>query len=103
MNSPVNRADSHQNIFLVVERVFPARREKVFQAWIDPALMEKWFRPVNMQLVRIDANVVVGGSYRIGMHDLDGTIITVGGKYVEILPPQRLVFTWAWETDPPGT
>ena len=102
MNSPVNRADSHQNIFLVVERVFPARREKVYHAWIDPNLMEKWFRPANMQLVGIDANVVVGGRYRIGMRDTDGTIIYVGGKYVEILPPERLVFTWAWETDPPG-
>ncbi len=102
MNNPADRADSQQNIFLVVERVFPARREKVFRAWIDPTLMEKWFSPANMKQVGIEANVVVGGSYRIGMRDRDGTTIYVSGKYVEILPPQRLVFTWAWETDPPG-
>ena len=102
MNDPVDRADSHLNIFLVVERVFHERREKVFQAWTDPTLMEKWFSPTNMQQVGIEANVVVGGSYRIRFRDRDGTTTFVGGKYVEILPPQRLVFTWAWETDPPG-
>ena len=63
--------------------------------------MEKWFAPVTMKPVGIEANAVVGGSYRIGMRHRDGTIHFASGKYIEILPPERLVFTWAWQTDPP--
>lgn len=55
-----------------------------------------------MTPVDVEANVSVGGSYRIGMREQDGSVFYVGGKYIEILPPERLVFTWAWQTDPPG-
>jgi uncharacterized protein YndB with AHSA1/START domain len=101
MNKPANRADARQNLQVVVERIIPARREKVFRAWIDPVLMEKWFAPLTMKPEGIEANATVGGSYRIGMRQQDGTIHYVGGKYVEIRPPERLVFTWAWEAEPP--
>ena len=101
MNNPANRANLQQNHQVVVERTFSAPRERVFRAWIDPSLMEKWFAPVTMKPVGIEANVVVGGSYRIGMRHQDGTIHYARGKYIEILPPERLVFTWAWETESP--
>lgn len=38
---------------------------------------------------------VVGGSYRIDMDQADGTVVAHVGKYVEIEPPRRLVFTGA--------
>ncbi len=102
----MDRAPSHhdnpQDLQVVVERTILASRQRVFQAWTDPLLMEKWFAPVPMQPVGIEAHVAVGGSYRIGMRSEDGTIYYVSGRYIEIVPPQRLVFTWAWLTDPPG-
>jgi len=102
MNNPAHRANPQQNLQVVLERTVRARRERVFRAWTDPILMEKWFSPVSMKPVGIEAQAVVGGSYRIGMRDQDGTIHYVRGKYIEILPPERLVFTWAWETEPPS-
>lgn len=102
MNNPANRTNLQQNLQVVVERTFSSPRDRVFRAWIDPVLMEKWFAPVTMKPVGIEANVVVGGSYRIGMRHQDGTIHYASGKYIEIRPPERLVFTWAWQTEPPG-
>lgn len=102
MNDPANRDHLQQNLQVVVERTIRARRERVFQAWIDPLLMAKWFSPVPMTPVGVEAHGVIGGHYRIGIRDVDGTVHFVGGKYMEILPPERLVFTWAWEDQPPG-
>ncbi len=102
MNNPANRANPQQNLQVVVERTFLAPRARVFRAWTDPNLMGKWFAPAPMKPVGIETNVAVGGSYRIGMRQQDGTIHYAIGKYIEILPPERLVFTWAWQTEPPG-
>ncbi len=103
MDNPVRRAEERQNLKVVVERLLPARRERVFRAWTDPALMEKWFAPPDLQAVGVEAEAVVGGSYRIGMRQPDGSIHVASGKYLEVVPPERLVFTWAWQTDPPGS
>ena len=100
MDNPANRADPPSNLQVIVERTFLAPRERVFRAWIDPSLMEKWFAPAPLKPVGIEADVIVGGRYRIGMRQPDGTIQYAVGKYLEILPPERLVFTWAWQTDP---
>ena len=98
MKNPVNRASP--SLSLIVERTFPAAREKVFRAWIDPALMLKWFAPVGMTPFGIEADARVGGNYRIGMRERDGSTVIVTGTYLEVTPPTRLVFTWAWQSDP---
>lgn len=100
MDNPANRADPPSNLQVIVERTFLAPRERLFRAWIEPSLMAKWFAPVPLKPVGIEADVVVGGRYRIGMRQPDGTIHYAVGKYLEILPPKRLVFTWAWQTEP---
>ena len=102
MNNPSNHDNAQQNLQVVVEKTIAAKRDRVFRAWIDPVLMEKWFAPVNKKAVGVEANAVVGGRYRIGMRGQDGVIDYVSGRYIEIRPPERLVFTWAWETEPPS-
>ena len=100
-NNMADRAKAQQSLQVVVERILAARRERVFRAWTDPVLMGKWFAPLDKEAVGVEAKAVVGGSYRIGMRGQDGSIEYVGGKYIEIKPPERLVFTWAWESEPP--
>ncbi len=102
MNNPASHADSAQNPQVIIERILPARRERVFRAWTDPVLMGKWFTPAPLKPVEIAANPVAGGRYRIGMSQPDGTVHVVAGQYVEVRPPERLVFTWAWQMEPPG-
>lgn len=102
MNNPADRVNPQQDVRVVVERTLAASRARVFRAWTDPGLMEKWFSPVDKTTVGVEANVVAGGRYRIGMRGQDGAVNYVSGRYIEVEPPRRLVFTWAWETDPPG-
>ena len=45
-------------------------------------------------------DVRVGGSFRVRFKTDDGEQHEVGGKYLEVLPNERLVFSWAWHSTP---
>ena len=44
-------------------------------------------------------DVRIGGAWRTVMRSPEGKDHIVSGVYREITPPERLVFTWAWEED----
>ena len=86
---------------LKITRTYAAPREKAFRAWTDPEVMKKWLAPSDEFAVpEVTADVRVGGKYRIVMRASDGEYHRVGGIYREVLPPLKLVFTWAWESTP---
>ena len=56
--------------------------------------------PEGMEAPVADLDVRTGGKYRTCMRSADGSKeVWVGGEYVEVAPPERLIFTWAWEHD----
>lgn len=84
--------------YLQVSRFFKAGREEVFQAWINPEIMKKWFCPQDLTVASVKADARVGGKYSISMKDDSrDKIFTTFGTYKEIIPGQKLVFTWEWE------
>jgi uncharacterized protein YndB with AHSA1/START domain len=86
-----------------VTRELPARREEVFRAWTQPDLFARWFTPPGNSSVSADLDVRPGGSYRITLERtqlVPGTSYIVG-EYLEVVPPERLVFTFGWEEPPP--
>jgi len=85
---------------LRIQRRFKASRQRVFEAWTQPAALKRWFAPSDAYTVpeaRVDARV--GGAYRITMRTAEGEDHTAIGRYLELNPPVRLVFTWTWEGD----
>lgn len=83
---------------LQITKTINAKRDKVFQAWIKPELVSRWFAPGEMTVALADVDPKVGGAYRIQMLDTDGsTTYTTRGNYKEIIPNEKLVFTWGWE------
>ena len=72
-----------------------ARPEVVFQFFVDPAKMVQWKGMDAMLDPR------PGGIYRVNVTGRD----IARGEYVEISPPNRIVFTWGWEGSPiaPGS
>jgi uncharacterized protein YndB with AHSA1/START domain len=63
--------------------------------------MKRWFAPSDDFAVPVvEADVRVGGRYRIVMHSPDGEEHDVRGEYREIVPNEKLVFTWAWRSTP---
>lgn len=78
---------------LVVRRVIPVARDRVFAAWLDPASLARWMRPSGMTDATAEADPRVGGKFRIvmirGQEKFEHT-----GEYLAIQPPARLSFTW---------
>ncbi len=96
---------TENNIKLQLTRVFDAPRELVFKAWTDAKQFHQWFGAAAcdggaLQSVKVDARV--GGKYRLQVRRNDGEFYTTVGTYREVKPPERLVFTWAFEKDGSG-
>ena len=77
---------------LEIERRLPAPVEEVFRWWTDPDRLSAWMSPVGKAEAEVDLRV--GGELRIVMRGGD-TVIEHRGRYIEVVPPTRLVFTWA--------
>ena len=84
---------------LRLERTFAVPREEVFRAWTEPEVLRRWWAAApDWEGTRAEVDVRVGGRYRLSMRDPhSGDEHPVGGEYVEIDPPARLVYTWTWE------
>jgi uncharacterized protein YndB with AHSA1/START domain len=87
---------------LVITHSFDAPRERVFDAWLDPRAIGQWIGPRVIKAEVKELEPKVGGRYRIHMKGADGGDgPVVAGIYREIVRPERIVFTWAWETAHP--
>jgi uncharacterized protein YndB with AHSA1/START domain len=88
----------HEQV-LNIKRTIPASRERVFDAWTKPEVLQKWFRVAEEWTTEVfECDLHVDGSYRIGMQTAsEKKPSIVRGIYKEILPPEKLVFTWSWE------
>jgi uncharacterized protein YndB with AHSA1/START domain len=97
-------AQSASGLILRMTRTFDATPERVFAAWTDPEQFGAWFGPVGMKTVTCEIDARVGGAWRlmgegrdVPGHSTRGLVRpTVSGKYLEIEPPGRLVYTFAW-------
>lgn len=84
---------------LVITRMFDAPRTLVFRAWTEPEHMMRWRGPKGFAVTVLDHELRPGGAYRIHMRSPEGTDHWLRGVYREIVEPERLVFTWAWEDE----
>jgi uncharacterized protein YndB with AHSA1/START domain len=78
---------------LVVERVIPASPADVYEAWTTPETLRLFMCPGDMTAT-VDADVRVGGTFRIVMHD-GPRDVEHRGEYRVLEPGRRLAFTWA--------
>jgi uncharacterized protein YndB with AHSA1/START domain len=88
---------------LQLRRTFAAPRERVFRAWTDAREFALWFHPTaehTTVITRLDLKV--GGNYSLEMHHKSGNVHKLSGTYQQIKPPEKLAFTWRWDTDYPG-
>ena len=86
---------------LSIVRRFGVAPEKVWRACTDPQALRQWMAPSDAYSVRVaEADVRVGGRYRIVMKAPDGEEHDVSGVYREVVPYRKLVYTWAWKSTP---
>jgi uncharacterized protein YndB with AHSA1/START domain len=85
---------------LTLKRRMNAPPAKVYEAWTDAKKIPHWFGPENAEVLHATTDVRVGGRFRIVFRAPDGEEHHVGGSYREVVPNEKLVFTWAWRTTP---
>ena len=87
---------------LTFKRRLNASPEKVYAAWTDPQKLVQWFgrADARRETMRAEIDLRVGGRYRVSFSIPTGEYFEVGGAYREVIPNERLVFSWAWHSTP---
>ena len=94
-------SQTEQATVLRLSRHIDASREEVFDAWTHPDVLRQWWAAFpTWECTLAEVDLRPGGRYRLAMHDPEsGNTHTVMGEYKEIERPERLVYTWAWESN----
>ena len=92
-----NRATVHRKSEreLEITRTFNAPARIVFEAWTRPELFKRWWVPKSnsVPLLSCEMDVRVGGSYRLEFGQEASKPMAFFGKYIEVIPNSRLVWT----------
>ncbi len=86
---------------LRLSRLVPAPADRAFAAWTDPTILKRWYAPAPASVGSVEVDVRKGGAWRVRMDAPDGAVYTCTGRYTEVDPPRRLVFTFDWIEDGP--
>jgi uncharacterized protein YndB with AHSA1/START domain len=84
---------------IVLARVFDAPRDVVFKAWTDKDQISKWFGPKGFTTTTQEMDVRVGGMWRFELQAPDGRRFSNRVVYLEVTPPERLVFDHGSDVD----
>jgi len=83
---------------LHVSRIFDAPRERVFDAWTKRDQFVQWMCPPGVEITVCEIDVRRGGAWRIDGRHASG-VFSSSGVYLEVVRPERLVFSWAHHAD----
>ncbi|MDB5065633.1 MAG: polyketide cyclase [Chloroflexi bacterium] len=97
MAAPTSESTTSAERELLLTRTLDAPRALVFRAWTDPEHLARWWGPRGFTTPSCTMDVRPGGAWRICMRGPDGVDHWVQGVYREVVEPERLVTTWAWE------
>jgi uncharacterized protein YndB with AHSA1/START domain len=77
---------------VVIRRTFPYSQDKLWAAWTEPEALKSWFHPgPDLETPIAEVDLRVDGEYHLEVHNSH-----VHGRYQEVDPPSKLVFTWYW-------
>ncbi len=79
---------------VVLERHVRAAPTRVFDAWIDPEELVRWWGPSDVECVEADVDLRIGGSFRLANRMHDASIVWITGTYEQIDRPRLLRFSW---------
>jgi uncharacterized protein YndB with AHSA1/START domain len=86
---------------LVITRTISGPARLVFDAWTKPELLKRWWVPrsASMSLLSCEVDARTGGTYRFVFDLGNAKTMAFFGKYIEVAPPSRLVWTNEEEAD----
>jgi uncharacterized protein YndB with AHSA1/START domain len=92
-----NPSSSTTDRELLITRVFDAPRSLVFKAWTEPERIKQWWGPRGAVTLSCEMDFRPGGLWRTRSKASDGREYVSRSVFREIVEPERLVFTYAWE------
>jgi len=85
---------------LRLTRVFNAPRALIWAAWTKPEMLVRWLGPVEFPSISATCDLRVGGKWSATLQSSGGEqLLRQHGTYLEVIPEERLVFTFKWEGD----
>jgi len=84
-----------------IARIYDAPRQKVWQAWTEPARLKQWWGPKGFTVHTCKVDLRPGGTFLYGMKAPDGSDMWGRFVYREVSAPERLVFVVSF-SDPQG-
>jgi uncharacterized protein YndB with AHSA1/START domain len=91
---------NHAQHEIVFTRVFDAPRDLVFKVYTDPELIPLWWGPSSQTVTVEKMEVRPGGQWRYISRSDDGSQVSFYGEYREVVPPERLSYTFEFEFAP---
>lgn len=79
-----------------VSRNFNCSVEQLFKWMVEPSLICQWFGPKNFQVINTISELSIGGKISIELAKPDGEHFFIEGEYMEIAPPNKLLFSFAY-------
>ncbi len=79
---------------VTVSSLIPAPQALVYAAWTNAEPLAAWWRPPGGRCTGATMTVEVGGTYEIVNEFPDGTVVTITGEFLEVVPPESLTYTW---------
>lgn len=77
-----------------LHRIFSAKPEKIYRAFLEPAAMAKWLPPAGFTCTVAHMNATLGGTFRMSFTNFtSGNAHSFGGEYLELEPGRRLRYT----------
>lgn len=95
----MSERSTHHHTF-VIERTYAASPARVFNAWADPAAKARWFvGPDEWSRSKHELDFRVGGRERVSGGPPEGPIHSFDGRYQDIVPNQRIIYTYDMHLD----
>ena len=85
---------------LAFTREFAAPRELVFKAWTTAEMVKNWWGCNEFPASQMTMDARPGGGWRGCLRSDAGEEIWLGGKFIEVVRPERLVFTFVRDAAP---
>ena len=83
-------AEADDLLSVRLTKVLPASRERVFEAWTRPEIIQQWWGPKGFTGRKAEADPNPGGAFSIEIEGPDGEVHRMAGIYTELSPPSLL-------------